>query len=103
MPEGTGDGTLKPLPPFWPSLARAEGFLGDVGEFAADERRLSPRTVVVRWTFVVSALGGGGRPASSKRCSDGGEFCGALFAWAAMLPSDGKILARHRKHSPVPK
>ena len=97
-----------------------EGNLGEVGEVGFEEERdergdvwwCSARTVVVRWACVVSAEGGGGRPASASKSSEGGggerwpfvelplmlRFAAAI--WIAL--SEGNILARQRKHSPVP-
>lgn len=95
VPEGMGEDGRPPV--------RADILRGEVGDDAADDRRLSPRTVVVLWAFVVSALGGGGSPASSNRSLDGGDAGFSDLELAAMVLSEGRILARHKKHSPVPK
>ena len=72
-----------------------------VGDFLEDRDVLrSPRTVVVLPALEVSADGGGGSPASSNRSSEAGPAL--LFIAAVMLCMVGRMLARHRKHSPVP-
>ena len=57
------------------------------------------RIVVARCACEVSALGGGGRPASSNRSAEGVEV---PFSLAGKSRSEGRMLARQRKHSPVP-
>lgn len=86
-----------------------------VGDFGFEiECLFSPRTVVVRATCSVSADGGGGRPANSRRSVEIGceedllPFCllaapFVLLAAAARFRNEGRIEALHRKHSPVPK
>ncbi len=75
------------------------GRLGEVGEEGCDGRR--PLIVVVRGVLVVFAEGGGGSPASSSRSLEG-RALPLAFALSVMLCKVGKMLARHRKHSPVP-
>lgn len=72
--------------------------IGDVG-LEIEELRCSERMVVARCMFVVSADGGGGRPASESSAS---EAVPLPFLGTCRLRNDGRMLARQRKHSPVP-
>lgn len=60
----------------------------------------SLRSVLQRPAWVVSAEGGGGRPARSRASSDWGP---SLAKASPRFVGGGRTLARQRKHSPVPK
>jgi hypothetical protein len=71
---------------------------GEASLFTLDRESL--RKVLQRPAWVVSAEGGGGRPARSSASSD----CGPSPENARpRLAGGGSTLARQRKHSPVPK